>query len=103
MPESEAGSLDQFVRSGEQRGRHGKAERFGGFQIYSQLKTRGLLDRDVSGPLALQYSVSIISHTTRNPALIRAIGHEGSRWENLLHPHTGRKAMCERKLPYKLL
>src|SRR5262245_31267914 len=46
--------LDHLVGLGEQRGRHGEAERIRGLAIYDQLELGGLLHREVSGLGALQ-------------------------------------------------
>ena len=40
-------SLDHLVGAGEDRGRHGKAERFGGLEIDDQLEPGRLLDQKI--------------------------------------------------------
>src|SRR4051812_27959543 len=47
-------SLDHFVRAGEDRLRHGQAERLGGAEIDHQLDLHRLLDRQIGWLLALE-------------------------------------------------
>src|SRR6266446_9957590 len=48
------GSFDDLVGAGEDRWRHGEAERLGGLEIDDQLESRRLLDRQISRLLALE-------------------------------------------------
>ena len=48
-------SLDDLVGAGEQRWRHGQAERVGGFQIDDQLELGRLLHREIGQLGTLQY------------------------------------------------
>ena len=41
--------LDHLVGGSEQRRWHGKAERFGRFEVYHQLEFRRLLNRQIAG------------------------------------------------------
>jgi hypothetical protein len=51
--------FDHLVGAGEQRVRHGEAERFGGLEIDHQLELGRLLNGEVRWPLALEYPVNI--------------------------------------------
>jgi len=44
-----AALLDDLVGAGEDRWRHGEAERLGGLQVHDQLEPCRLLDRQVGG------------------------------------------------------
>jgi hypothetical protein len=51
--------FDHLVGAGEQRQRHGEAERPGGLEVDDQLDLGGLLNRQVGGLLALENPAGI--------------------------------------------
>src|SRR3954453_4302921 len=58
-PQQNRPLLDHLVGAAEQRQRHVEAERLGGPEIEDQLDLRGLLDRQVSGLLALENAAGV--------------------------------------------
>src|SRR6266566_6460132 len=52
-------SFNYLVRKSEESGWHGEAEFFGGLQIDNQLKSGGLLDRQLGRVRALQDAIEI--------------------------------------------
>jgi hypothetical protein len=59
MRRSKTVLFDDLVGAGEQRRRHGEAERFGSLQVDDQLKFRGLLNRKITGLFALEDAVDV--------------------------------------------
>ena len=55
------GLLDNLVRTGNQRGRHGEAKRLGGLEVNRKLILGRRLDRQVGGLLALEDAIDISS------------------------------------------
>jgi hypothetical protein len=59
MRRSKTVLFDDLVGAGEQRRRHGEAERFGSLQVDDQLKFCGLLNRKITGLFALEDAVDV--------------------------------------------
>ena len=58
-------SFDHVVSAGKERWRHFEAEGLGGFEIYEQLNSRGLLDRQTSQLLPLEDPPGIDADPTK--------------------------------------
>src|SRR5438067_10863554 len=67
-------SFDNLVRAGEQRWRHGEAERVGGLQIDHQLELGRLLNRQIGRPGAFE---DLVDQLCRLDILVDEIGAVG--------------------------
>src|SRR5215207_6218961 len=72
-------SFDHLVGAGEERGRNGEAERFGGLQVEDELKFRRLLDGQVVRRCPLQNSINIPSRPPVFLAQVRAVRGKPAR------------------------
>src|SRR5438552_2196857 len=70
------GSLNDSIRSDQQRRRDGEADRLRGLEVDDQLKLRWLLHGEVGGPCALQNLVNVGGEAPPSIMKVGAIGHE---------------------------
>jgi hypothetical protein len=76
-PEDEAdGLFDNLIGECQQGGRHGNAERFGGFEIDNKGKLARLLDREIAGLRAIQNLSGIDARITQLIDRVRRIRHQ---------------------------
>src|SRR5271165_3289081 len=81
-PDAAFASFDDLVGAGEDRLRHGQAERLGGLQIDDQLEGGRLLDRQIGGLGALENLSGINAELAiyigeARPIADQAAGHDG--------------------------
>src|SRR5215470_16871618 len=68
--------FDDFVGGGEQRRRHGQAERLGRLDVDNQLELGGLLHRQVGGFLAFKNATGVAAEQTGGYTKCATVAHE---------------------------
>src|SRR5262245_24277357 len=86
-----AGSLDDFVRPGQDGGRDRQSEGTRGLEVEDQLELRRLLDRQVRRPCALQDAVDVRRRTAVHVVEVRTVRHEAAEQRVRLQPVHGRQ------------
>src|SRR4029453_2710624 len=71
--------FDHLVGAGEQRGWHGKIERFSSLQIYYELEFRRPFNRDLRDIVASKYSVSQLNGARKIVLLTGPVTHQKPR------------------------
>ena len=87
------GSFDYFVGAGEQRGRHGEAERLCSLHVDNEIELGRLLDRNVSRLRPTQNLVNKLSSAPELVSLVRSVRHQTSRF-NKLTEHVQCRQSC---------
>src|SRR5207248_9640560 len=75
---ADSGSLDHLVRAGEDRERHGEAERLGGLEIDHQLEFGGLFDRQIGRLGALEDLSGVSADYAKGGSKARSIADQAT-------------------------
>src|SRR5260370_42165139 len=91
-------SLDDFVRSCQDRGRDREPEYLRGLQVDGELEHRRPLDRQVCGARPLEYSVHVVGCTTEEVSEVRPIAHQAPRSGELGEDADAGQTILEREI-----
>src|SRR5262245_24126944 len=75
-PQQKASLFDHLIGAGEQRGRHGEADRVSSLEIDDEIVFRGLLHRQIAWRGPFKYPVYIVGSPTENRRLVRTKRHQ---------------------------
>jgi hypothetical protein len=89
--------FDDLVGAGEDRGRHGQAERLGGLEIDDQLECGWLLDRQIRELLALEDPSGVNAELATDSLETRCIADQAADRGELAKPVDRRNGMACRQ------